>query len=79
MTTRELNSGVADLMSVSLSRLISRKWAQEVREVVGTHLELKPILSAAFEAGHDACIGDDHVEGAACREKFVRAGTNALQ
>src|SRR4029077_2353523 len=51
----------------------------KMTEVVGAELRLKTVHGVPKWRRHDSCIGYDHVESLATRQKFIGAGADALQ
>src|ERR1700758_4287737 len=51
----------------------------KMAEMVGAELRLKTVHGVPEWSGHDSCIGYDHVESLAARQKFIGAGADALQ
>src|SRR5579871_4774770 len=45
-------------------------YQNKMAEVVGTELRLKTVHGVPKWSGHDSCIGYDHVESLAARQKF---------
>ena len=54
-------------------------YQHKMAEVVGAELRLKTVHGVPKWSGHDSCIGYDHVESLAARQKFIGAGADALQ
>src|SRR6202035_4868966 len=51
----------------------------KMAEVVGAELRLKTVQRVRKWRRHYSCVGYDHIESLPARQKFVRAGANALQ
>src|SRR5579872_6411057 len=51
----------------------------KMAEVVGAELRLEAVHRVPKWSRHDSCIGYDHVESLAVRQKFISAGADALQ